>query len=457
SEPQTYDVQVVKDSVAADLKAVASLLNALPPEDSDGKIAALADLLLGRLRGKRTLIFTQYADTAEYVAERLRAVPELDGIVALIHGGVPSSERAKITAWFDPARGSHVVQRMEGEVEPMILVSTDVLAEGHNLQLASAVVNFELHWNPQVVVQRAGRIDRLSSPHKEVQLVSFLPDEGLDAHLDLVRTLDQRFGLIHYMGLGDEPVTPLPGDLQTVTFEQLRKLYADDENVLDEVERLFAIGSTDFMRAPLEQFLMEAGEERLREIPVGVQSVRQASAAWKDGPGVFIAFKFENQTIWRFYPRVAEGWGAPIIDELTLYRATADIARGASERSRKLRQDIRQLALATDFESDALDQLLDRLEQVRVEDFDAQPGWRPFEERLRAAKREGEPAARAAQLEDLVSRALDLFGPPEEDEATSTIDVDPASLELVSWEWLVAGEDDRALPGPEQAPLMSEA
>ncbi len=501
SEPQTYDVQVVKDSVAADLKAVASLLNALPPEDSDGKIAALADLLLGRLRGKRTLIFTQYADTAEYVAERLRAVPELDGIVALIHGGVPSSERAKITAWFDPARGSHVVQRMEGEVEPMILVSTDVLAEGHNLQLASAVVNFELHWNPQVVVQRAGRIDRLNSPHKEVQLVSFLPDEGLDAHLDLVRTLDQRFGLIHYMGLGDEPVTPLPGDLQTVTFEQLRKLYADDENVLDEVERLFAIGSTDFMRAPLEQFLMEAGEERLREIPVGVQSVRQASAAWKDGPGVFIAFKFENQTIWRFYPRVAEGWGAPIIDELTLfqaiacprneprvelpepvegpggiidwdllrqaarevaeeitrYRATADIARGASERSRKLRQDIRQLALATDFESDALDQLLDRLEQVRVEDFDAQPGWRPFEERLRAAKREGEPAARAAQLEDLVSRALDLFGPPEEDEATSTIDVDPASLELVSWEWLVAGEDDRALPGPEQAPLMSEA
>ncbi len=498
----TYDLDLVKDSVASDLKAVASMLNVLPPEDSDGKVAALVDLVTGpSLRGKRTLIFTQYADTAEYVAERLRSVPGLDGAVAMIHGGVPSAERARVTAWFDPARGSHVVERMQGEIEPMILVSTDVLAEGHNLQLANAVVNFELHWNPQVVVQRSGRIDRLNSPHKEVQLVSFLPDEGLDAHLDLVRTLDERFGLIHFMGLGDEPVTPLPGDLQTVTFEQLRKLYADDENVLDEVERLFAIGSTDFMRAPLEQFLMEAGEERLREIPVGVQSVRHASAAWKHGPGVFIAFEFENQTIWRFYPRVAEGWGAPITDELTLfqaiacprneprvelpepvdgpggvidwdllrqaanevaeeitrYRATADIARGASERSRKLRQDIRQLALAADVQTDALDQLLDRLEQVRVEDFDAQPGWRPFEERLRAAKREGEGAARAAQLEDLVSRGLDLFGPPEEDEATSTIDVDPASLELVSWEWLVAGEDDRALPGPVQASLMSDA
>jgi len=501
SDPETYDLDLVKGSVAEDLKGVASLLTALPPEDSDGKIAALIDLLTGpSLRGKRTLIFTQYADTAEYVAERLRTVPGFDGTVAMIHGGVPSAERARITAWFDPARGSHVVERMHGELEPMILVSTDVLAEGHNLQLANAVVNFELHWNPQVVVQRSGRIDRLNSPHKEVRLVSFLPDEGLDVHLDLVRTLDERFGLIHFMGLGAEPVTPLPGDLQTVTFEQLRKLYADDENVLDEVERLFAIGSTDFMRAPLEQFLIEAGEERLREIPVGVQSVRHAPQGWKHGPGVFVAFRFEGQAIWRFYPGGPGDWGPPVTDELALfhaiacrrneprveltarpdgpggvidwdllrqaardvaeeitrYRATADIARGASERSRKLRQDIRQLGLAADFDSEALTQVLDRLEQVRVEDFDAAPGWRLFEERLRAAKREADAGARVAQLEDLVARALELFGPPEEDEATTAIDVDPSALELVSWEWLIEREDGDGQSRPEQVALTPE-
>jgi hypothetical protein len=382
----------------------------------------------------------------------------------------------------------------------MILVSTDVLAEGHNLQLANAVVNFELHWNPQVVVQRSGRIDRLNSPHKEVRLVSFLPDEGLDVHLELVRTLDERFGLIHFMGLGDEPVTPLPGDLQTVTFEQLRKLYADDESVLDEVERLFAIGSTDFMRVPLEQFLIEAGEEGLREIPVGVQSVRHAPQGWKHGPGVFLAFRFEGQTIWRFYPGGPGDWGPPVTDEfvlfhgiacrrneprveltalpagpggvidwdllrqaardvaeeITRFRATADIARGASERSRKLRQDIRQLALAADFDSEALTQVLDRLEQVRVEDFDAAPGWRPFEERLRVAKREADAGARVAQLEDLVARALELFGPPEEDEATTAIDVDPSALELVSWEWLIEREDGDGQSRPEQVALTPE-
>lgn len=500
-DPDSYDLDRVKASLHADLEAVTSLLDALPPEDDDGKIAALVALLTGRLRGKRTLVFTQYADTAEYVAERLRAVPELGGAVAMIHGGVAPAERAKITAWFDPSRGSAAEQRMQGEVEPMVLVSTDVLAEGHNLQLASAVVNFELHWNPQVVVQRSGRVDRLNSPHREVQLVSFLPDEGLDAHLDLVRRLDERFGLIHYMGLGDEPVTPLPGDVQTVTFEQLRKLYADDENVLDEVERIFAIGSTDFMRVPLEQFLVEAGEERLREIPVGVQSVRHVPQGWRYGAGVFVAFKYEGQTIWRFYPRTAGGWGPALTDELVLfqaiaclrneprvelpvppdgpggvidwdllrraarevaeeitrYRATADIARGASERSRKLRQEIRQLALAANYESAALGQLLDRLEQVRVEDFDAQPGWRPFQERLRAARRESDPGARWAQVEDLVTRGLELFGPPDEDETIGSIHVDPADLELVSWEWLVAPPDGGTQPDPEQGVLGTDA
>jgi superfamily II DNA or RNA helicase len=496
-DPDSYDLDLVKDVTAGDLKAVASLLNVLPPEDSDGKVAALIDLLTGKSSGKRTLIFTQFADTAEYVAERLRTIPELGASVAMVHGGVRSQDRVKTTAWFDPSRGSHVVQRMEGEVEPMVLVSTDVLAEGHNLQLANAVVNFELHWNPQVVVQRSGRIDRLNSPHNEVQLISFMPDEGIDAHLDLVRTLDDRFGLIHFMGLGDEPVTALPGDLQTVTFEQLRKLYADDESVLDEVERLFAIGSTDFMRAPLEQFLIEAGEERLREIPIGVQSVRQAPGDWRHGRGVFISFKFEDQTIWRFYPLLEDRWGPPVTDELVLfqaiacsraepradldpqlegpggvidwellreaargvaeeitrYRTTADIARGASERSRKLRQELRQLALTADFDNDDLASVLDRLEQVRVEDYDASPGWAAFEERVRSAKRETERGTLLAQLEDLVSRGLELFGLPEDEDKGTSIEVDPASLALVSWDWLVERPEGPVLASPEQVTL----
>lgn len=326
ADPDTYDLDLIRQATTQDLKAIVALINSLPPEDDDGKIEALRALLRKRPLAdheRRVLIFTQYADTAIYVAERLGAMQEV-GSVALIHGGVSAEARREITAWFDPARGAHAVaQRLAGGEEPRILVSTDVLAEGHNLQLARAAVNFDLHWNPQVVVQRSGRIDRLNSPHPSVHLISFLPDEGIDAHLNLIRALDERFGLIHHMGLGDEPVTPLESDIQTVTFEQLRKLYADDPNVLDEVERAFALGSTDFMRAPLEQFLMLAGEAVLGEIPVGVQSVRTAPAEWKHGEGVFVAFKFEEQTIWRFYPRREEGWGSPVTDELVLFQAIA--------------------------------------------------------------------------------------------------------------------------------------
>lgn len=480
-DADAYDLALIREVTLKDLNAVTDLVDGLPPERSDGKIAALVELLMGApLAGKKVLVFTQFADTAIYVADRIKAVDGLGETVALVHGDTQASTRQEIAAWFDPDRADRAMKLMEGAVEPRVLVSTDVLAEGHNLQLAEAAVNFDLHWNPQVAVQRAGRIDRLNSPHKEVRLISFLPEEGLDAHLNLVRTLDARFGLVHYLGLGDEPVTPLAGDFQTVTFEQLRKLYADDENVLDEVERLFTIGSTDYMRAPLEQFLLQAGEEELRKIPVGVQSSRHAPKSWRHGPGVFIAFKFEEQSVWRFYPRRTEGWGESVIDEmmlfqaiacpkaeprvallsppqgpggvidwnllrraaaevaeeLTTYRATADIARGASERSRKLRQDLRQLAGQASVESVDLDFLLERLEQVRVEDYDAHPGFTAFDERVREAKRGGDIATLNELLQGVVTRGLELFGYPEEERAT-TIEVLPEHLSLVSWEWLL--------------------
>src|SRR5207342_2195200 len=113
------------------------------------------------------------------------AVAKRVGRVMLTDGAVSSKGRARITAFFDPDRAAaaDMEARSAGEDPPRVLVSTDVLAEGHNLQLADTVVNFDLHFNPQVAVQRAGRVDRLGSPHQTVYLVSFLPPEGLDRHI----------------------------------------------------------------------------------------------------------------------------------------------------------------------------------------------------------------------------------------------------------------------------------
>jgi len=494
----------VRAAVKHDRDLIATVLERIPPEEQDGKVAALVDALRreGRgsagapaLAGRRVLVFSQFRVTARYVHRRLEEAGI--GPVALIDGAVPSAERRTVTAWFDPDQaGAAMESAAEGGVAPQTLVSTDVLAEGHNLQLADTVVNFDLHFNPQVAVQRAGRVDRLNSPHPRVWLVSMLPPEDLDRHIGLLARLDDRFRLIHGLGLGDERVVPLPGDVQGRTLEQMRKLYRDDASVLDEIERTWSFGSTDFMRQPLSTFIASAGRERLKRIPAGVSSVKRLPRDWRHGPGVFLALAGpaarggeERETYWRFYP---DGGGEAVRDdvaifsaiacrqdepraalaeappgpgvfdwaligraadalagELTLQRSQADIQRGASERSRKLRQQLR--ANTTGLAVDGLDDLLERLLQVRVEDFDAQTGWRAFDDDRRLLARSADdPDAQRAIAERLVRRGLDLFGPlvAEDAQGGEPTEVKPNDIQLVAYEVLVGPEP--AAPPEEQ-------
>lgn len=488
---ESYDLDRIRDAIQHDLEAVVELRSSLPSESDDGKIAAVRALFEagGRLHGRRTLLFTQFRDTAVYVHGRLadpawRASAGV-GPIALVHGGINTEERKAVAATFDPDREeAAALFRPSLDAEPpQVMVSTDILAEGHNLQLAEAVVNLDLPWNPQVVVQRAGRIDRLNSPHARVSLVSFLPEEGLEAHLGLVQALEGRFRLIHLLGLGDEPVTRLHTDVQRVTFEQMRRLFADDANVLDEIERTWTLGSTDFMRAPLEAFLSRQGRDKLKEIPLGVQSIKALPRDWTRGSGAFVAFTYQKESIWRFYPWLGSerGWGPAVVDEeaifraivcgegslrqewepqfagpggvidwgllqrsagevadeLTRRRATAALQRGASERSRRLRQQVLELAQATG-EVAGCGDLLDRLEEVRVEDFDHRPEMRPFQDSLRAARRAATAGERHDLLADVARRGLTVFGGPSGTGEPDSEVVRPESLQLVAWELLVA-------------------
>ncbi|MDE3111511.1 MAG: hypothetical protein KGK34_01055 [Chloroflexota bacterium] len=494
ADPEHHDLAAVRAAIESDRRAVADLFAALPPESADGKIAALRNLFVpgGKLHRTRALLFSHFRDTAQYVWERLedaewRAAAGC-GPVVLVHGGTRTEARQQIAATFDPDRAeAALLARFQGQEEPQLLVSTDVLAEGHNLQLAEAVINLDLHWNPQVAVQRAGRVDRLNSPHKRVHLVSFVPEEGLDAHLGLVQVLERRFKLIHLLGLGDEPVTRFKTDVQTVTFEQMRRLYRDDASVLDEIERTWTLGSTDFMRAPLIAYLAKHARERLREIPVGVQSIKHLPRRWAHGPGAFIALQYGHpeaglaESIWRFYPWDGGAWGPPVTDEVEIFtgivctereprrewpvpfdgpgglidwhllhqaagevaaeltrrRATAALQRGASEKSRALRGRLRDLAAVTPG-IDRIEELLDRLEEVRIEDFDHLPQMRTLQDRVRDARK---PSISAGERHDLLIDAvrlgLDVLGTPQGSTATEAEEVRPEELRLVAWELLI--------------------
>jgi superfamily II DNA or RNA helicase len=503
-DAESLDIAAIREAVRHDRELIAELLSALPYEDGDGKLAALVDAL-GRpgseakkgkpgLAERKVLIFTQYRDTARYLEEVLGddvRAPHV-GQIARIDGAVSAQERRRITAFFDPDRegAAATEQQLTGadatEEAVRVLISTDVLAEGHNLQLASAVVNFDLHFNPQVAVQRAGRIDRLNSPHRSVALVSMLPPEDLDRHIGLEARLDERFRRIHGLGLGDERTTPIASDVQGSTLEQMRRLYADDATVLDEIERTWTFGSTDYMRSHLSAFLQSAGLERLGQIPVGVSSVKRLPRDWSAGPGVFLALAApapggrERETYWRFYPNADGGYddalkddvtifraiacrreepradlaevpaGPGVFDwdligraaeelaeELTLVRSQAELSRGASERSRRVRTEIR--ANATGLEIPDLELLGERLLQVRVEDYDASPGWRRFDDARRALKRaEAEGERRDAALA-LAESGLELFGEPEEEPDDQEFEqVRPDSIRLIAYEVLVS-------------------
>jgi superfamily II DNA or RNA helicase len=504
-----YDFERIRAAIDQDRRAIQALLEQLPSEEEDGKIGALVDSLersLGSstkgapgLAQRRVLVFTQFRDTARYVHRRLETA---DFAAAVIDGSVPAERRAEITSWFDPAlvAARETEGRARGDEAPHILVSTDVLAEGHNLQLADAVINFDLHFNPQIAVQRAGRIDRIGSPHKTVYLVSFLPPEPLERHIGLLARLDERFRRIHGLGLGDEQVMPLTADRQVQTLEQIRRLYADDASVLDEVERTWTLGSTDYMRQPLEAFLAEAGVERVRQIPIGVSSIRRVPGEWQRGPGAFLALagppnrSGERDTFWRFYPRLPEGvWGDASSDEveifraiacrrmeprvelqwpspgptaidwdllrraaddlaqqLTLERSTAAVAAGASERSRALRAELR--AGFQGFELDGAEELLDRLLQVRIEDYDGRSGWRRFDDDRRRLRRASTLGERREAATNLIEAGLELLGAPvDESEPVEHIEVSPEEIQLVGYEALVE-DAEPALSLPAHAP-----
>lgn len=496
ADAEEYRLDDLRAGLEHDRALIADLVARLPEEAQDGKLDALLAALRrsgrGRtgepaLAGRTVLIFSQFRDTARYVHRRLE---EALGDAVRIDGGTPSAERLRITAFFDPERAAaaETATRHAGGEPPRILVSTDVLAEGHNLQIADCVINFDLHFNPQVAVQRAGRVDRLNSKHATVTLVSMLPPEDLDRHIGLLARLDERFRRIHGLGLGDERTMTLAGDVQGQTLEQIRRLYADDASVLDEIERSWTFGSTDYMRIPLATFLNVAGMAQLQQIPIGVYSVKRLPPDWRHGEGVFLAFAApapsggQRDSYWRFYPRQAGGgYGAPLVDEvevfraiacypsetraqlgevppgpgvfdwdlvvsaaeelagvLTLQRSQAELHRGASERSRKLRQELR--ANAEGLEVDGLDDLLDRLLQVRVEDFDGRSGWRPFDDARRALRRAETEGERFAAAQDLARRGLELLGAPapDEEELDPAAEVRADDLQLVAYEALVA-------------------
>jgi superfamily II DNA/RNA helicase len=145
------------------------------------------------LKTGKLLIFTQYADTAQYLYDNLNPGDKVSEI-EVIYGGDKS--KIKVVGRFSPkANPNYKFSR--GETEINLLIATDVLSEGLNLQDCDKMINYDLHWNPVRLIQRFGRIDRIGSENLEVWGYNFLPETGIEKNLGLKQTLHNRIQEIH--------------------------------------------------------------------------------------------------------------------------------------------------------------------------------------------------------------------------------------------------------------------
>jgi hypothetical protein len=175
------------------LRTMYALVEPITPEQ-DAKLQRLKGLLTSpQFASGKTLIFTQYADTARYLYESLNPNEERPDIDVIYSSG---KKKSRVAGRFAPLSNPEYVFQ-PGETELNTVIATDVLSEGLNLQDCNRIVNYDLHWNPVRLIQRFGRIDRIGSEHDAVYGYNFLPETGIEKNLGLKEKLHSRIQEIH--------------------------------------------------------------------------------------------------------------------------------------------------------------------------------------------------------------------------------------------------------------------
>lgn len=283
------------EDLAKDKEALNDLYNnavAVTPE-RDAKLKDLKKLIEDKVAkplnpgNNKVIIFTAFADTANYLYTCLKdwAIRELHLNIALVAGSVTHTVYGKnefnhILTNFSPiAKNRNKLKSMSQEGEIDILIATDCISEGQNLQDCDYLINYDIHWNPVRIIQRFGRIDRLGSINSAIQLVNFWPTKDLDNYINLKERVEARMALVDVTATADDNVLAtdqieelIEEDLKYRN-QQLKKL---KNEILDLEDMDESISLTDFtlddFRIELLNFL-ENNRQKLQDAPFGLYAV----------------------------------------------------------------------------------------------------------------------------------------------------------------------------------------
>lgn len=261
--------------------------------DRDAKFHELKTLIKSKKQhtinddNNKVLVFTAFADTAQYLFDNLKnyCASELGLNIALVCGSFTKTTFGKndydsILTNFSPIaknRGKMPSMPQKGEID--VLIATDCISEGQNLQDCDYLVNYDIHWNPVRIIQRFGRIDRLGSKNDKIQLVNFWPTKDLDNYINLKECVEARMALVDVTATGEDNI---------LNTEQIEELISEDlkyrnqqlkrlkDEVLDLEDMEETPSLTDFtlddFRIDLTNFI-EGNRKQLVESPLGLYAV----------------------------------------------------------------------------------------------------------------------------------------------------------------------------------------
>ncbi len=283
-----------RQDLIEDRNRLATLLSAARAvtADRDAKLAGLRELIAQKVHApingdnRKILLFTAFADTADYLYRELATwVRSTLGINAAVVTGTGAnkttlpglrSDMSSILSAFSPRSKERPADlAAEGEID--LLIATDCISEGQNLQDCDFLVNYDIHWNPVRIIQRFGRIDRIGSTNARIQLVNFWPNLELDEYLDLESRVSGRMVLLDVSATGEENVIEFQAGNQMNDLEyrraQLQKL---QDAVIDLEELSSGVSIADLtlndFRVDLAGYLRE-NRERLESLPPGTYAV----------------------------------------------------------------------------------------------------------------------------------------------------------------------------------------
>ncbi|MFT8636410.1 MAG: helicase-related protein [Pseudoclavibacter sp.] len=289
------------------LRELLDEMNKVTP-DHDLKLRKLKELIRAKEQrpinpgNRKVLVFSAFADTTDYLYRNLSPALTGAGLDCAVITGSSHGAKSTLGTGFDfqqimslfSPRSKQRDLTMPGEARELdVLIGTDVISEGQNLQDCDYLINYDIHWNPVRIIQRFGRIDRIGSTNKVIQLVNFWPDISLDEYINLKERVENRMVIADVAGTADD--NPLTQENADAAFrkEQLRRLQ-DEVIELEDVHTGVSItdlGLNDF-RMDLLGYIKQYGD--LATTPKGLHAVIPSNPGKGLVPGVIFALRNIN-------------------------------------------------------------------------------------------------------------------------------------------------------------------